>query len=75
MQDKKYISEPTFSLNKQELTGQRAALEKRLKDLEWQISFAKNQIFYCEEKRSRHTEQLQEFRDRAREELKRLGPA
>lgn len=59
-------------MSEQRISGRRASLKKRLQDLEWQIAFAKNQIFYCEEKRSRHTEQLQAFRDRARAELAAL---
>ncbi|RKQ71315.1 hypothetical protein DES40_0628 [Litorimonas taeanensis] len=55
------------------MANRRTTLEKRLQDLDWQIKFAKNQIFYNEEKRLRHTEQLQEFRDRAIKELNGLN--
>lgn len=55
------------------MANRRTTLEKRVQDLDWQIKFAKNQIFYNVEKRLRQTEQLQDFRDRAIQELKKLG--
>jgi len=55
------------------LMSQKRQLQKRIRDLEWQIWFAKNHIFYCEEERVGRSDNLQDLRDRAVSELNRLS--